>query len=537
MTKNFLQLALLGIAILVAPNALDAQVSEQQRQQRRAFVGDLLKTLIESQMEREPVQPPPGRPNLRPFPGHDHRPTQSLTPQMITARAKIQAWEAESEGLVRMLRQEEQRIPRVRPLLADALNTTAEIKSLRANMSRVHTLDPLTDSFCQLDTDWRLLNHKLSQLNGLRPECTACMKRMNDFDTELCGLFGVQPQFNRRELSRYCTQLASSFQHLIQDVRYDMRGDANYGAVLGGCQRIYARLNEADRLIARGSYDSIVRIYKQCIGDWRKLKYSLASCPHGRIQRDVHQIETLGAHIGELLWLPVEIDRQYLAQVIASMEREVATTFKQVSLHDILACKTPGAVLQCSREFQIQCGKLSQRLTSNADLESLLWEFKQFSNLWNDLQGHLAGFNSPRMGRSIGQIDSGFQVLQGTFGDGPLIDRATMAEICSDLDQLSYRLIDVVERDTVRGYDSAFHENICDCSRKFHTCIHEMHEHALADRRHDAHAAQDVRAAVLAWERMRPLIAKCKPEHRRRLMNLRSRIEPLMVKLQVVFAG
>ncbi len=538
MIKNIPALAFLGLfATLIAPQLADAQITDQQRQQRREFVGDLLKTLIESQMERDPVQPPPGRPNLRPFPGQDHRPSQPLTPNMITARAKIQAWEAESEGLVRMLRREEQRILRVRPLLADALNTTASIKSLRAKMGRVHTLDPLTDMFCQIDSDWRLLNHKLTQINGLRPECVACMNRMTGFDTEMCGLFGVQPQFNRRELARYCTQLASSFQHLIQDVRYDMRGEPNYGAVLGGCQRIHARLNEADRLIARGSYDSIVRIYKRCIKDWRQLKYKLAACSHGRIQRDVHQIETLGAHIGELLWLPVEIDREYLAQVLASMEREAAVTFQQVSLHDILTTDSPGAILQCSREFQAQCGKLARGLSANAEMETLLWEFKQFSNLWNDLQEHLGGFKSPRMGRSIGQIDSGFQVLQGTFGDGPLIDRATMAEICSDLDQLSYRLIDLVERDAAYGYDSAFHDNICDCSRTFHKCIHEMHEHALGDRRHDAHAAQDVRAAVLAWERMRPLIAKCKPEHRRRLQNLRSRIEPLMVKLQVVFAG
>jgi len=537
MKRYFPALAFLLLVTFLTPEFLSAQVTQQQRERRRAMFGDLLKTLIESQMERDPVQPPPGRPNLRPFPGQDHKPSKPLTPNMIQARAQVKAWEAESGRFVTLLRQEESRLPRVRPILADALTCHAGIKSLRANLGRVHTLDPLTDSFCQIDSQWRLLNHKLSQVNGLRSECTACMARMTEFDTQLCGLFEVQPQFNRRELSRYCTQMASGFQHLIQDVRYDMRGDQNYAAVLGDCQRIYARLNEADRLIERGSYDSIVSIYNQCLTDWRKVKYKLVSCPHARIQRDVHQIEAIGGHVAELLWIQPDIDREYLRRVIGGMEREVAVAFKQVSLHDILSCKTPGAVLACSREFQNQCSRLSARLDTNADVESLMWDFKQFSNQWQDLNGHLVEFKAPRIGRSIGQIDSGFQVLQGTFGDGPLIDRATMADICSDLDQLSYRMIGVVEKNTLQGYEPAFQNDICDCSRKFHKCIHEMHEHVLADRRHDAHAAEDVAAAVVAWDRLRPLVHKCKPEHRRHMQQIRARIEPLMVKLQVIFAG
>ncbi len=529
--------SLVCAVVLLIPCDLSAQVTQEQRDRRRQFVGDLLKTLIESQQGRDPIPTQPGRPNLRPFPGHDHRPSQPLTPNMISARAKMQAWERESDQFVNMLRMEEQRLPRVRPLLADALTTNASIKSLRANMGRVHSLDPLTDSFCQIDAQWRLLNHQLSQVNGLKPECVACMGRMSTFDADLCGLFGVQPQFNRRELGRYCSQMASSFQHLIQDVRYDMAGDPQYGAIMADCQRLYARLNESTRLIERGNYDSITRIYKQSVNDWRQLKYKLIACPHGRIQRNVHQIESIGGHMAELLWLPMDIDRKYLGMVVQSMERDVNLAFKQVSLQDILGCKTPGAVLVCANDFQNQCGRFSKRLKTNADVEALSWEFKQFSNQWRDLNTHLTGFSSPRMQRSIGQVDTGFQALQTVFGDGPLIDRGTMTEICADLDQLTYRLHDVVERRTVNGYDPAFHAQICDLSMAFHRSIHEMHEHSLSNRRHDASASADVAVALEVWDRLRPLMRKCKPADRQVLKQLRARIEPLMVKLQVIYTS
>lgn len=525
------------IAVLL-PCQLNAQVTPEQRERRRAIFGELMKTLIESQADRNPVPTQPGRPNLRPFPGHDHQPTQPLTANMITARAKMQLWQRESDGLVRMLRQEEQRLPRVRPLLADALTISVSIKSLGANMGRVHSLDPLTDSFCQIDSQWRLLNHKLSQVSGLPGECSACMSRMSGFDTEFCGLFGVEPQFNRRELGRYCTQMASGFQHLIQDVRYDMQGDPQYQQVMTDCQRLYARLNESGRLIERGSYDSIVRIYQESITDWRRLKYKLAACPHGRIQRDVHNIESVGGHIAELLWLPVDIDRQYLGMVIKSMQRDVGVAFKQISLHDVLACPNAGEILACTSEFQNLCGKFSARLETDAPVDDLLWGFKQFSNQWGDVQGHLASFKRPRVGQALGQVDAGFQVLEGVFGDGPLIDRATMAEICSDLDQLSYRMIDAVERRTGRGgYDPAFRDDIRNTVRTFHRSIHEMHEHVLSNRRHDSSAAADIATALNSWSRLRPLVNQCKPEDRRKLQQLRARIEPLMVKLQVVFSS
>jgi hypothetical protein len=526
---------LIFAVVLLVPYELTAQVTQEQRDRRRQFVGDLLKTLIESQQDRDPVPTQPGRPNLRPFPGHDHRPTQPLTPNMISARAKMQAWERESDQFVNMLRMEEQRLPRVRPLLADALTTNASIKSLRANMGRVHSLDPLTDSFCQIDAQWRLLNHKLSQVNGLKSECVACIRRMATFDADLCGLFNVQPQFNRRELARYCNQMASSLQHLIQDVRYDMPGHPQFRVIISECQRLYARLNESGRLIERGDYDSITRIYQRSVKDWRKLKYKLIATPHGRIQRNVHRIESIGSHIAELLWLPADLDREYLRIVVQSMERDVSLAFQQVTLQDILNCKTPGAVLACANDFQRQCGRFSSKLKSNADVETLSWDFKQFSNQWRDMNTHLTGFSSPTISRAVGQVDTGFQALQTVFGDGPLIDRGTMIEICADLDQLSYRLQDVVLARTRNGYEPVFQSQICDLARAFQRSIHEMHEHSLSNRRHDASASADVATALEVWSRLRPLLKKCKGEDRQVMRQLRARIEPLMVKLQVIF--
>ena len=88
------------LAAVLIPAQLNAQVTQQQRERRRAVFGDLLKTLIESQMERDPVPTQPGRPKLQPFPGQDHRPSKPLTPNMIRARAIMQSWETECDRFV-----------------------------------------------------------------------------------------------------------------------------------------------------------------------------------------------------------------------------------------------------------------------------------------------------------------------------------------------------------------------------------------------------------------------------------------------------
>ena len=155
------------------------------------------------------------------------------------------------------IRDRERALPALRPILADSLTTHAQIKALRSHSMRVHELAPLTDSFCQLDSRWRVLNHQLSRVRGLSGECTQCAQRMCGFDDQLIGLFDVQPQFNRRELARQCTAMGAGLQHLMQDVRYDMRSDPGYQETLRGCQRLYSRLNESVALCERGTYEQV----------------------------------------------------------------------------------------------------------------------------------------------------------------------------------------------------------------------------------------------------------------------------------------
>ena len=261
------------------------------------------------------------------------------------------------------------------------------------------------------------------------------------------------------------------------------------------------------------------------------------SCPSGRIHRGVHSIETTGSHISDLLWIQQELDREYLCVTLNSMQKDAELAFQRVNLNQMLKSGKPGVLIACSRDFRRQCDVLYKKIQGNVAVDELLWDYQQLANQWTQLNDLLCAFQVPRIEQAAGEVDSGMVVLRGVFGAGPLIDRATMTEICGDLEQLVYQFHNFAQRQTAKGYEPRFHQQICGSANSMLTGVHEMHEHVIGDRRFDAHAAQDVANVMTHWTNLRPMIGKCKPAEREVLSQLRGRIEPLLVKLQVIFSG
>ena len=170
---------LLSVLFVFVSSSLAAQVPDQVRQRRRAFLEDLLNVVIESQSDRDivparPGRPVEGRPDLRPGFGNTYGPT---TQRMVSCRKQFQVWEDECGRLVSALRTDERRLPRLRPLLADAIQILASITHLRGHAGRLTNIQPLTETYCELDANWRLLNHRLRQIRGLPPACIQCLDR------------------------------------------------------------------------------------------------------------------------------------------------------------------------------------------------------------------------------------------------------------------------------------------------------------------------------------------------------------------------
>ena len=208
-------------------SSVDAQDPRQQR--RRAFVEDLLKTLIESQADPNRAR---GGDHDHGQPGQPVRPPVQASPKMLQAREQLRMLSKQAEHLVYDLRNEDADNPQVRALLGDALQIKANVDVLYRKSMRLAKVTPLLNEFRIIDRDWRILNHRLSQLQTLSPQCQKCIATFNQYENRLCTLFEVQPQFNRREIGRLTSTLANDLEHLLQDIYYDFRNDPAMPAML-----------------------------------------------------------------------------------------------------------------------------------------------------------------------------------------------------------------------------------------------------------------------------------------------------------------
>ena len=524
------------LLVLVGASLGSAEIQAQDRQERRrALVEGLLKTLIESQLDKNL---PPGN---RVRPGVPNRPTPPRpiqpTPEMIKIRRQLAGWETDSTKLVSELQRIGSANNQNRLYLAEAIQLTADVRGLNAQCQRVADHRQVVNRFRSIDSQWRILNHQLRRSGNVSPECIRCLDRILGYDTELCSLFDVQPQFDRRQLMRYCVSMASHFEHLSQDIYFDLRGQPGQRELLQRCQSLSANINSSAALIERGSYESIVNSYQQSAREWRELRYQLAAFPSERIRRDIQSIQEIGTQISELLWLPEELDRRFLASTIQSIQKDMDRVLRNVSMKQLLETNRPGVILSGAREFQIECGRFSEALTANQSRQELAWGYRQFAQSWRRLHESMHLFNIPNVNRKIDNIDEDMLAFGQIFGTGPVINRQTMLQICTDLDELSRRYSEMIHRQvSAQAYGRQVRQAYCQQADAFHRSINVMHRHAQSNLRFEDAARKDLQDAVTQWGTARQLSTKLTAGDRRDLVQLRREIEPLMVKLQVVFS-
>ena len=261
----------------------------------------------------------------------------------------------------------------------------------------------------------------------------------------------------------------------------------------------------------------------------------MAKSPYQRVRRHCHSIEECGRHINELLLLDPVVDYQYLSTVTNTMQSNIENIFTQITLKDLLATKQPGKILVCAREFQRQADVFDKCLIGDSPYQQRQQEYQLFSDKWQALRVQLDECKIAQIQRRLVECDAGMSSFNGVFAVGPVFDHQSMVQICAELDQLCLRLARQIQKRINSSYDPRFQKDVCKWSESLHTNIHELHEHAIANRRHEKHARKDLKAIMGHWKKLRSKFAKCKEADRRVLNQLRSQIEPLLVKLQIVY--
>lgn len=519
-----------GLSLLLCSTST-AQVNDDIRQQRRELIGGLLRTLIESQLDDNdlPQAFPPGRQPVRP--GIPVAATREL--QQI--RQSLANFSLQTDDLVRRLQQLQFDSPQARALLADAMQVKAQTDALASFANRISDHRDIEREFKKLDQNWRILAHRVRQSPGIDAGCIACVDQIQALGNEMCTCLGVQPTLNRAELVRLTSALNLSFRHLLQDLYFDNRNEQRIAKLVEEGQELLTKFNQASAAIEREPYDTIAAVYQDSVKDWRKFVRKIRPFQTERIRRNIEEIESIGRSIHDQLWLTVQLDVGHILDVTRGIQSDVDRLFQTITLDDLLACENPGVVMNSAREFRRRCETFAQSLENG--LESWVWDYQLFNVQWQSLLQQCRPIQQPRVIRRLDNIDDSMMSLNQMMGQGPAITRDELIQLTAQLDQLSTEIRLTAAQNVLqdRNYDRVFRTEFDNRSRRLHDSIHECHQTLVMGRRQN-NLDNDLRNIFDHWTGLKQLINQCTDEDRAAFHRFRREMEPLMVKLQVIFS-
>ena len=551
----------LSLAIVVGFSSLaDAQ---DKRARRRALVEDLLRGLIDSQIpqDRGPQQYPqqggpqaqPGVkvvprvvpsvkvvPGNRPPPRSQPRPIAKpvvveVTPKMLRARKSFNQWNTISGQLIEEIRVHEHESPQLRPLLGDALKVKADIEVLCRKSELYPNLNPLKKEFQVLDADWRMLSYRLKSSGALTNKCSGFVDSISAFDQELCGVFEIEPQINKVEIQRLATKLSADYDHLLHDLYYVCRSQPNGRKIIAKGQQLQGLVTQACAMIGPGNHDSIVANYKTIMGQWKGFHREIHPFEDERIRRSVSDMEVTGNLLREQLWLPIELDREYLATLSGDIAADAGKVFQSISLAQLLNCKAPGRALGSAKEFQNACAKFGKLISSGASVEDLKWDFRLFEVQWEQMHQLFDEFGVPKVHNRLEDIEYSMATLRKSFGNTPVIDYNQLCQLTGNLGALFQQTSQSVRRYVVEPrYQPDFQERICSAVDQCSLSARQLNQRLIQNSNLVLNQ-QDLDGLFVQWRTLKQLASQCQAADRQRFQKVRSQIEPLMVKLQVVY--
>ena len=539
--------------VFAIQSVASAQISDQARRQRREFVGGLLKTLIESQVEGQDFRSPPpgpfqpGRVDPRVDPRKDPRVNPPRRPvpirqpvagsrEMQQFRTHLNSFGQQCDGLVLALQSSQYDTRSARVLLADVMHVKAQCDALIRQAAYVAEPAKIVPAYQTFDQNWRVVTHRARQLPGIGTTCTKHIDQMYSVGTEICTCLGIDPSINRVKLLQSMSATKLSLQHLLQDLHYDNRDNPRVRPVIEQGQELYSQIGHGAQLVQREPYDVLVTAYKQNTKEWRRFARKLRPFKTERVRQGIQDIEELGRAIHQQLWLPIELDFEDILGITREIEADSNRLFASITLEDLMGCPNPGLVINSAREFQSNCGTFANSLDQR--LESWIWDYQLFNVQWQTLRRLCEPIQVPRVVRRIKEIDDAMDGLNQMLGQGPAVTHHDLIDLYSQLDG-SFTDLDLTIRRNIandRNYDRVLRQDMVNRSRLLHDSVHRCQQALL--RGGSQSDLNDEFASILSeWTLLKQQSSNCNEQHRKAFAKYRREIEPVMVKLQVVFTN
>lgn len=519
-------LAMGGVIVAVSPSRVAAQVNTQ----RESIVDQLLRSLIESELEkRQNARAATRIPDPAPTSLSGGAPDVRQTQQILADVAQ------EANRLTNTLNAEQNRNPAIRPLMNDVLQARARATVLAQQSSRNVDPQQLQIDLKELDRTWRLIAYRLGRIPNLSTEARGSIAKLNQYEQQLRDLFKVTPQVDHRGLFQQTASLSSSLSHLLEDIEIELDQAADLNKLLIEGRRVEQQARQLLNLVAdEEPYDVLVKQFQKFQEQWYPFAGRLRPFENRYIERSVRRVSSIENGMHETLLLPRRLDRQQLVHLTGVLQKDVNTFFTRAPLKLLIELPNPELVLSTADEFYGVCDNFIDCVQRGEEGQNLIGCFQYIEEGWQSFNRVFRPIKSDAAQHVLTEIEQSIYALRQELQLQEPFDRRLAADLAAALENLS----ETLDADTQAWLSKdrpSFRAQAMRDSAAFAAATHRFHESILAGASPNQ-LRTEISELYDQWRRVYSYISQCQTSDRAHLGRMASRITPTLVELRTMFA-
>lgn len=425
------------------------------------------------------------------------------------------------------------RIPALRPLLADSMRIVAEASALDKHAAQTNDPATLVEDFQDLDTDWRELAYRLEAIRDLRKSISEHVRTLNDLDGRLRSALNVSPQVNRDDLYEKLYGLAADLRNLADDVQAELGRSTDGQYQLTQATRVRQQVLNIAELLRddQTSMETIVAEYRRFENLWYAQAERLQSIDNRYLEKDLRRIMQTTGDIHQVLLLERRVDETGLVYLTNALRRDLKEFFERTPLELVMKLPHGNTALATADQFHKVCEQFIQSVNSDDTNDQVIDAYREieriehtFTDIFSDLDNDQAVAILRRIHQTVDTIGNSLQVPRSRFDRQGTADLAASVEnLCEQLD----RATQVWLANDRQTFSNDLRRELRDMTDR---AINLQNDIAAGK------AAPQLRREMddlyESWRRVYAYLARCETEDRAALGRISSRLTPSLVELR-----
>ncbi len=283
----------------------------------------------------------------------------------------------ESSLLYTALEADYRRNPQLRPLMTDLYRLRSQTNRLNQDIVAGVPLETILADFQQIDSDWRLLSHRMAQATGLSSITKQRVDRLDRLDQEVGRLFHVEPTLDRRALLQQLSIIENSLYNMADELDRDINGSSATVQLVSNARKLEAQVARIIEIVMNETtYERIVTEHNRFERSWAVLLDQLRTVNNAYVERSVRRVVDADNSMHQLLWIDNSTSRAQLKQTADALIRDVNEFYNRTPLKLLLSFKNAKDTLQAADNFYGTVQNFKDILDRNESDEQLVDSYR-----------------------------------------------------------------------------------------------------------------------------------------------------------------